>query len=407
MSSGTGKLSRQSGESEHWPNSTEAVVSSQTRTSLGLKPDSRAPQAAVRRMEGQEEAHGGGDANALPGFTAGNGTVTPPGSVAGRTPTRSHQRPSCHPPRRGHPSGMLCLRAMDLPRLHLVDGTYELFRAHFSPRPSHAAPDGRDNKATVGIASSLLMLLHDADEAPTHVAVAFDNPIVSFRNELFEGYKSDEGVPPELRSQFDAAEAACRALGITVWSMDRWEADDALATAAVRYATQVSQVRLLTPDKDLGQCVVGTRVVQVDRMRQRVLDEEAVRAARGVAPASIPDFLALTGDTADGIPGLPGFGEKTAAALLAHYGHLEAIPDDDAAWAVKIRGASRLAATLAAHRPEALLYRKLATLVTDVPLAEELDALRFRGVPRAEFEAWCDREGAQTLRTRPRIWAAP
>ena len=215
-------------------------------------------------------------------------------------------------------------------------------------------------------------------------------------------------MPEELRSQFDAAEEACRALGLTVWRMDRWEADDALATAAVRYASQVSQVRLLTPDKDLGQCVKGTHVVQVDRMRQRVLDEEAVRAARGVDPASIPDFLALTGDTADGIPGLPGFGEKTAAALLAHYRHLEAIPDDDAAWAVKIRGASqRLAATLAAHRPEALLYRQLATLVTDVPLKEDLEDLRFRGVPRAAFEAWCDREGAQTLRTRPRIWAAP
>lgn len=290
-------------------------------------------------------------------------------------------------------------------RLHLVDGTFELFRAHYSPRPGHLAPDGRDNKATVGVVSSLLALLQDPEEAVTHLGVAFDNPIYSFRNRLLDGYKSDEGVEPVLRAQFDAVEDACRALGVVVWRMDEWEADDALATAAARFSSQVEQVRILTPDKDLGQCVRGTRVVQVDRIRQRVIDEAGVLEARGVAPASIPDFLALTGDSADGIPGVPGFGTKTAATLLSHYGHLEAIPDDPAAWAVKVRGAPRLAQTLAERREDALLYRRLATVVTDVPLREDLEALRFKGVPRQDWEEFCDREGAKGLRARPTRWA--
>lgn len=301
---------------------------------------------------------------------------------------------------------MLSPVAMTQSRLHLVDGTFELFRAHFSPRPSHRAPDGRDNKATVGVISSLIALLQDPDEAVTHLAIAFDNPIVSFRNRLLEGYKSDEGVDPALRAQFDAVEDACRALGVVVWSMGEWEADDALATAAARFAGKVGQVRILTPDKDLGQCVRGTEVVQVDRIRQRVIDEAGVREARGVAPASIPDFLALTGDTADGIPGVPGFGAKTAAALLAHYGHLEAIPDDPDAWAVKIRGAARLAQTLSERRADALLYRRLATVVTDVPLREDLEALRYRGAPREDFERFCEREGARGLLSRQTLWAA-
>ena len=291
-------------------------------------------------------------------------------------------------------------------RLHLVDGTYELFRAHFSPRPGHAAPDGRDVKATVGLVSSMLALLHDADEAVTHVALAFDNPIRSFRNDLFAGYKSEEGVPPELLAQFDLAEEAARALGLTVWSMKDFEADDALATAAARWAGQVEQVRLLTPDKDLGQCVRGRKVVQVDRKQQKELDEEAVRTKQGVPPASVPDLLALTGDDADGIPGLPGFGEKSAAAVLGAYGHLEAIPPDAAAWTVRPRGAEKLAATLRAHREDALLYRKLATLVTDAPLAESLEDLAWAGVPRARYLALCDSLGLTSLKTRPKRWAA-
>ncbi|WNG21420.1 5'-3' exonuclease H3TH domain-containing protein [Cystobacter fuscus] len=290
-------------------------------------------------------------------------------------------------------------------RLHLVDGTYELFRAHFSPRPGVQAPDGRDVKATVGLAASLLALLHDAHEAVSHVAVAFDNPIHSFRNELFAGYKSDEGVPPELLAQFDAAEEAVRALGLTVWSMKELEADDALGTAAARWAGQVEQVRLLTPDKDLGQCVRGQHVVQVDRKQHKELDEAAVRARLGVAPASVPDLLALVGDAADGIPGLPGFGEKGASLLLGEYGHLERIPEDAATWTVRPRGAEKLAATLRAHREEALLYRRLATVVTDAPLRESLEDLAWAGVPRERYLAWCDAMGLTTLRSRPQRWA--
>ncbi len=289
-------------------------------------------------------------------------------------------------------------------RLHLVDGTYELYRAHFSPRPGTHAPDGRDVKATVGLVSSLLALLHDADEAVTHLAVAFDNPIRSFRNDLFPDYKSDEGVPPELHAQFDSAEEAVRALGVTVWSMKELEADDALASAAARWAGKVEQVRLLTPDKDLGQCVRGRRVVQVDRKQQKELDEDGVRARLGVAPASVPDLLALVGDSADGIPGLPGFGEKGATALLGAYGHLEAIPEDAAAWTVRPRGADKLAATLRAQREDALLYRRLATVVTDAPLKESLEDLAWTGVPRARYLAWCESLGLTTLRSRPKRW---
>ncbi len=294
---------------------------------------------------------------------------------------------------------------MSVARLHLVDGTYELYRAHFSPRPGHLDPAGNDRKATVGLVASLLALLAEPDEAVTHLAVAFDNPIRSFRNDLFPDYKSDEGVPPELRAQFDPVEEAVRALGVTVWSMREHEADDGLATGARRFAGEVGQVRIMSPDKDLAQCLRGERVVQVDRRQRKVTDEAAFRAARGFGPASVPDFLALTGDTADGIPGLPGFGEKGASLLVGAYGHLEAIPDDPARWTVKPRGAAQLAATLAERRQEAMFYRTLATLVDDAPLAESLDDLRFRGVPRARFEAWCQAVGSDTLRVAPKRWA--
>jgi 5'-3' exonuclease len=273
-------------------------------------------------------------------------------------------------------------------RLHLVDGTFELFRAHFAPRPPKVV-GGVDLKATAGVVGSMLGLLADRDEAVTHLAVAFDNPIVSFRNELFDGYKTDEGVPRALRAQFDLVEVAMRALGIVVWSMDRYEADDALATAAVRFASDDVQVRILTPDKDLGQVLVSDRIVQVDRIRRKLIDEEAVRARRGIAPASIPDFLGLVGDTSDGIPGLAGFGEKSAGALLARYHTIEAIPDEASAWDVAVTGAPRLAATLAAHRDDALLYKRLATLIRDVPLAESLDDLEYRGALPGAYEELC------------------
>jgi len=294
---------------------------------------------------------------------------------------------------------------MEAMRLHVVDGTFELFRAHFSKRPDHTAPNGKDAKATLGVVSNMLALLADPAEQVTHVAAAFDNPIESFRNDLFDGYKTSAGVPAELLDQFDAVEAAVRAIGVVVWKMDRWEADDALATAAARWGAEVDQVRILTPDKDLGQALRGKQVVQIDRMRQKEITEESLFAARGVRPASIPDWLALVGDTADGIPGIPGFGEKTAAALLREFGHIEKIPDDPKKWPAGVRGADRLAATLAPARENALLYRKLATLVTDVPLKESLDDLRWRGVPRKEFEAFCDRIGTNDLRTRPTRWA--
>lgn len=289
-------------------------------------------------------------------------------------------------------------------RLHLVDGTYELYRAHYSPRPDHREPSGKDAKATVGIVESMLALLHDADEAVTHIAIAFDNPIRSFRNDLYLPYKSDEGVPPELRSQFDGAEDAARAIGMTVWSMREYEADDGLASGARRFRDEVEQVRILSPDKDLGQCIRGDRVVQVDRRQKRVTNELAFRAERGFGPDSMADFLALTGDSADGFPGLRGFGKKSAATLIGAYERIENIPADSSKWIVKPRGALQLAATLPQCRDEALLYRKLATLVETVPLTSSLDDLKFRGVPRERFQRWCNELGVQRLVTAPRRW---
>ncbi len=289
-------------------------------------------------------------------------------------------------------------------RLHLVDGTYELYRAHFSGRPEHRDPTGQDAKATVGIVESMLALLHEADEAVTHVAVVFDNPIRSFRNDLYLPYKSDDGVPPELRAQFDAAEDAIRSIGIAVWSMREYEADDGLASGARRFRDEVEQVRILSPDKDLGQCLSGNRVVQVDRRQKKVTNEASFRAERGFGPESMPDFLALTGDSADGFPGLPGFGKKSAGMVIGAYGRLEKIPADSAQWRVKPRGALKLAATLAERRDEALLYRKLAILVDDIALDDSLEDLKFQGVPRARFERWCERLGVQRLMAVPRRW---
>ncbi len=289
-------------------------------------------------------------------------------------------------------------------RLHLVDGTYELYRAHYSPRPDHRDPSGADAKATVGIVESMLALLHDADEAVTHIAVVFDNPIRSFRNDLYPPYKSDDGVPPELRVQFDAAEDAVRSIGITVWSMREYEADDGLASGARRFRDEVEQVRILTPDKDLGQCIRGDRVVQVDRRQKKVTNESAFRVERGFGPESMPDFLALTGDSADGFPGLPGFGKKSAALLIGAYQRIERIPADSSSWEVKPRGALQLAATLVERRDEAFLYRELATLIDTVAPGSSLDDLKFIGVPRAPFERWCNDLGVQRLKTVPRRW---
>lgn len=275
-------------------------------------------------------------------------------------------------------------------RVHLIDGTFELFRAHYAPRPAKLVR-GVDVKATAGVVASIRALLEDPAEKATHLAIAFDNPIESFRNDLFAGYKTGEGMLPALRAQFDLVEEACRAIGVVVWSMDRWEADDALATGAARFASDEVQARILTPDKDLGQCLEGDRVVQVDRIRRKVIDAKAMTERRGIPPACIPDWLGLVGDTADGIPGLPGFGEKSSATLLARWGSIEAIPERDTDWDVKVTGAPRLAAVLAERREDALLYKKLATLVRDVPLKESLADLEYKGAPRASFEELCKR----------------
>lgn len=291
-------------------------------------------------------------------------------------------------------------------RLHLVDGTYELFRAHFSRRPPRTDPAGHDVKATVGVVESLIGLLDDADEAVDHIAVAFDHPITSFRNALFDGYKDGSDVDPALLAQLDRVEEAVAALGVTVWSMDEFEADDALASAAVRWADEVDQVRILTPDKDLGQVVRGDSIVQVDRSRGRTFDAKGVEDRLGVPPAAVADLLALVGDTADGIPGLPGFGAKTASALLSAYGNLEAIPLRAEDWQVPVRGGQRLAATLRDRLDDALTYRRLATLVTDLELAGDLDELRFVGVPRERFTRWCAASGAGRLTDRPQRWAS-
>ena len=287
-------------------------------------------------------------------------------------------------------------------RLHVVDGTYELYRAHYSKRPDKFAPDGQDIKGTAGVMGSLLSLLADKFEDVTHLAVAFDNPIESFRNDMFDGYKTGEGMEPVLVAQMDLVEEAVRSLGIVVWSMDEFEADDALATAAVKYADLVDQVRIMTPDKDLGQCVIGDKVVQVDRMRERVINEAGVMERNGVKPGAVPDWLGLVGDTADGIPGLKGWGAKSAATLLNEYGSVENIPDDETTWSVKVRGAPRLAETLREEREAALLYKQLAVLRTDVPLQEDLDALAWRGAPQAQYEAFVERIGGMTM--RPQRW---
>lgn len=291
-------------------------------------------------------------------------------------------------------------------RVHLVDGTFELFRAHYSKRPSHSSPDGKDLKASIGVVQSLIYLMADESEKATHLAVAFDNPIVSFRNKLFAGYKTDAGMDPALRNQFDDVEEAVRALGVTVWSMDEFEADDALATAAIRFAAdpRVDQVRIMTPDKDLGQVLLGEKIVQVDRIRSKVITEASQLADKKLKPSAVPDFLALVGDTADGIPGLDGWGEKSTAEVLAHYCSLEAIPDSVADWKVKPRGAEKLSASLSRERKEATLYKTLASLRGDVPLKETLEDLEWKGADQSQWLKWCDKVGSDSMRTRPTKW---
>lgn len=274
-------------------------------------------------------------------------------------------------------------------KIHLVDGTYELFRSYYGA-PKRSSPSGREVGASVGLFRSLLVLLREDDV--THVGCAFDHVIESFRNELFAGYKTGDGIEPELLQQFELAEDVSRALGIVTWPMVEFEADDALATAAAQFAADetVDQVVIASPDKDLTQCVQGERIVCWDRRRGIVLDEAGVIEKFGVPPESIPDYLALVGDSADGIPGIFGWGKKSAAQLLDQYHHLESIPGNAADWEAKPRRAYDLAANLRHERDEALLYCKLATLRTDVPLEEDLAALEWRGADRARLEALAD-----------------
>ena len=267
--------------------------------------------------------------------------------------------------------------------------------------PSSKAPDGREVGATRGVMSTLLYLCRE--EGATHVACATDHVVRSFRNELYAGYKTELGVHEDLLAQFPLVEEAMAALGMVVWPMTEFEADDALAAGAARFVDQVEQVIIASPDKDLAQCVRGQRVVMLDRRRKKTLDEDGVRAKFGVPPRSMPDWLALVGDAADGYPGLPGWGERSAAAVLSRYGTIEAVPPSASAWAVQVRGADRLAATLVERREEALLYKRLATLREDVPLTDSLEDLAWRGA-RPELRDFCARIGFDDLVPRVHRW---
>ena len=287
-------------------------------------------------------------------------------------------------------------------KVHLVDGTYELFRNHFGAPPK-AAPDGRQVGATLGLLRSLLLLLSSQDV--THVGVAFDHVIESFRNELFTGYKTGEGTDPDLLAQFPLAEEAVTALGVVVWPMVEFEADDALATAVARFKGEkaVEQIVVCSPDKDLAQLVSGNHIVCWDRRREIVIDEAGVVEKYGVRPPSIPDWLALVGDSADGIPGIPGWGAKSSASVLAHYGHIEEIPEDPDEWKLSVRGAARLAENLAGQRKEALLYRELATLRQDVPLEEKLGDLEWQGAHK-RLKEFCRELGDERIAERISRW---
>jgi 5'-3' exonuclease len=289
-------------------------------------------------------------------------------------------------------------------QVHLVDATFELFRAYHS-RPAETGPDGRSVNAVRGLVDSLLSLLREPDV--THIGAATDHVIESWRNDVYPTYKSSAGLPWDLLSQFELAEDAIRALGITCWAMVEDEADDALATVTARVAAdpRVEQVVICTVDKDLAQCVSGERIVQRDRMRGITYDEAGVIAKFGVPPASIADYLALVGDSADGYPGLPGWGSKSAAVVLARWEHLEAIPDDPLTWDVDVRGAGRLAVALRQGRDEAYLYRRLATLNRDSDAPGDVDDLEWQGVPRAPFEALCAALGFESIPGRVHRWA--
>ncbi len=286
-------------------------------------------------------------------------------------------------------------------RLYLIDGTYELYRSYYGA-PKRAAADGREVGAVHGIVGSTLRLL--AEPEVTHVAAAFDSVIESFRNDLYAGYKSGEGIEEDLHAQFPLAERAVRACGVTVWPMYEYETDDALATAAMRWADDVDQVVVMSPDKDMTQLYGHPNVVGYNVRTRQFMDAEGVVDKFGVAPESIPDYLALVGDAADGYPGVKGWGAKSASTVLARYRHLEDIPLESSLWTVPVRGAETLVASLRACIGDALLYRYLALLRRDVPLPDSLSDLKWKGVPRETFETLCDELDFDTLRDRPSRW---
>jgi 5'-3' exonuclease len=281
--------------------------------------------------------------------------------------------------------------------VHLIDGTYELFRYFFAV-PAAADATGQEVGAVRGVLNSILSML---ERGATHVGVATDHVVESFRNELYPGYKTSEGVPPELLSQFPILEEALAAMGVVVWPMVYYEADDALASAATKAAqdVHVKQVLICSPDKDLAQCVVGTRVVQLDRRREILRDEAGVVDKFGVKPQSMPDYLAVVGDTADGYPGITGWGQKAAASCLSQYPHLEDIPKDWLEWDPSIRKARLLSESLFNGWNDALLFRTLATLRLDVPVFDDLDVLRWNG-PNIEFDQFCHRMRSPDLFAR-------
>src|SRR5215210_5091055 len=290
-------------------------------------------------------------------------------------------------------------------KIHLVDGTYELFRNHFGAPPKKA-PDGREVGATLGLLRSLLMLL--TSPGVTHVGVAFDHVIESFRNDLYTGYKTGEGVDPNLLAQFPLAEEAVSALGVVVWPMVEFEADDALGSAAKRFSKtkSVEQILICSPDKDLAQLVAGDRIVCWDRRREIIINEAGVVEKYGVSPQSIPDWLALVGDSADGFPGIPGWGAKSASVVLSHYEHLEKIPANPAKWQVESISAGRalsLAESLAQRREEAQLYKELATIREDVPLKEKLADLKWQGAYK-RLMAFCHELGDEKIPLRIPRW---
>jgi 5'-3' exonuclease len=281
--------------------------------------------------------------------------------------------------------------------VHLVDGTYELFR-HFFAVPASADINGHEIGAVRGVLTSVLSMI---ERGATHIGVATDHVVESFRNDLYPGYKTSEGVAPALLSQFPVLEEALEAMGVVVWPMVEYEADDALASAAAKAAqdNRVRQVLICTPDKDLSQCVVGTRVVQLDRRRQILRDETGIVAKFGVNPQSIPDYLAVVGDSADGFPGLAGWGEKAAALVLSQYPHLEDIPKDWQAWHSSIKKARSLSESLFNAWNDALLFRTLATLRRDVSVFDTVEDLRWAG-PRPNFEEHCQRMKSSDLLRR-------